>query len=178
MFLGQVKLVHYRGYRLAQAAGGTPPAAATPTQAEACPPSWTPPPPTTAAQQQAFATSVDAAPTPTFVNPQGVNCQKTADGGAICSNSVGYAPGCPKTPPINVPGVAGTFTQGSIIYPKPPPAPGTPGGDPVAATPPPAPAPVAPVPMPDSPSVLLPVLGGIAAGGAVIAGLFLTGVFK
>lgn len=32
-------------------------------------------------------------PAPTFVSPRGVNCQRTEDGGAICSDGQGYAPG-------------------------------------------------------------------------------------
>lgn len=134
----------------------------------------------TQSEAQAFAVQQAApVPPPTFVSPQGVNCQKMQDGETICSNGIGYANGCPHTPPINVPGTAPMMQQGSMLVPKPPPAPGTPGGDPVAqapATPAAAPAPAAPAPA-GSPSMLLPVIGGVAAGGAVLATLFLTGVF-
>lgn len=129
----------------------------------------------TQSEAQAFAVQQAApVPPPTFVSPEGVNCQKMEDGETICSNGIGYAAGCPHTPPINVPGTAPMMQQGSMMMPKPPPAPGTPGGDPVGQAA--ASAPAAPSPA-QSPSVVLPIVGGIAAGGAVIATLFLTGVF-
>jgi len=66
-----------------------------------------------------------------------------------------------------VTGVAGTKQEGSLLYPIPPPAPGTPGGDPVAAV---------PVAEPGGAGLVLPIAGGAAVAAAIVVGL-LTGVF-
>lgn len=54
--------------------------------------------------------------------PEGVCCQATKDGGAICSNGQGFPPTCPNKPTPNVPGVAEYIQQGAYLVPKPPPA--------------------------------------------------------
>jgi hypothetical protein len=60
---------------------------------DACAPNWPTPAPAGGVGLYPVSTEAAPSPSPTFVSPRGVNCQRTQDGGAICSDGVGYAPG-------------------------------------------------------------------------------------
>jgi len=88
--------------------------------------------------------------------PEGMCCQATDDGGAICSNGQGFPPTCPNKPEPNTPGVAQRINQEGYLVPKPPPAPVN-GTCAVATTP----------EKPSEGSGIAPLVG-IAAAGALI----------
>ncbi len=59
---------------------------------------------------------------PEIPKTPGLNCQRTPEGGVICSDGTYFPPGCSNTPPITSQGVA-TYvrTPGSISLATPPP---------------------------------------------------------
>lgn len=59
---------------------------------------------------------------PSIPSAPDLNCQKTPNGGVLCSDGTYFPPGCTKLPPITTPGVT-TYVRspGSVQLKTPPP---------------------------------------------------------
>lgn len=59
---------------------------------------------------------------PEVPSSKGLNCQKTPEGGTLCSDGTYFPPNCAKVPPITTPGVT-TYVRsgGSVTLATPPP---------------------------------------------------------